>query len=91
MKRNVVEILIAIVDNYIMPLPNRNPKEGKDDFISRCMGDAKMNSEFPESKQRYAVCQRQYSKGEVLEVDSEIVLPVLPPKGWKEVKKKTKK
>ena len=49
MKRNVVEILIAIVDNYIMPLPNRNPKEGKDDFISRCMGDSKMNSEFPES------------------------------------------
>ena len=86
-----MEIPTAIVVNYIMPLPNRNPREGKDDFISRCMSDSKMNSEFPESKQRYAVCQRQYSRGEVLEVDSEIVLPVLPPKGWEEMKKKTKK
>ena len=52
-----------------MPLPNRNPKEGKQDFVSRCMSDSKMNSEFPDSKQRYAVCLSQYSKGEVLEID----------------------
>jgi len=75
-----------------MPLPNRNPKEGKDEFISRCMGDSKMRSEFSDSKTRYAICQRQYSKGEVLEIDLEtVVLPVLPPDGWEEMKKKIKK
>ena len=52
-----------------MPLPNKNPKEKKQDFVSRCMSDEKMKSEFPDSKQRYAVCMRQSSKGEVREVE----------------------
>jgi|TARA_B100000085_G_scaffold283532_1_gene314418 hypothetical protein len=52
-----------------MPLPNKNPKEKKQDFVSRCMSDEKMKSEFPDSKQRYAVCMRQSSKGEVIEVE----------------------
>ncbi len=34
------------------------PKSGEkeEDFISRCMGDSTMNSEFPDQKQRAAVC-----------------------------------
>ena len=32
------------------------PLESEDEFISRCMGDSKMNSEFPDSDQRTAVC-----------------------------------
>ena len=62
-----------------MPLPNRNPREGKDDFISRCMSDSKMNSEFSDSKQRYAVCLRQFSKGEVLEVDLTSEIQAMEP------------
>jgi hypothetical protein len=30
--------------------------ETRDEFISRCMGDSKMNAEFPEQEQRAAVC-----------------------------------
>ena len=52
-----------------MPLPSRKPKEKKKDFLSRCMSDDKVISEFPDSKQRYAVCQTQLSKGETLEVE----------------------
>jgi len=33
------------------------------------MSDEKVISEFPDSKQRYAVCQTQLSKGETLEVE----------------------
>ena len=32
------------------------PLESEDEFISRCMGDSKMLSEFPDSDQRTAVC-----------------------------------
>jgi hypothetical protein len=42
-----------------MPLPNRGDNESKDEFTSRCMSDEKMNSEYPNSSQRYAVCMRQ--------------------------------
>jgi len=39
-----------------MPLPKPKTGESKDDFLDRCMGDDKMNSEYPDSDQRYAVC-----------------------------------
>jgi hypothetical protein len=39
------------------------PKETKDEFISRCMGWAAMVSEFPDSGQRYAVCERYWAEG----------------------------
>lgn len=42
-----------------MPLPERNQNETKEDFTSRCMSDEKMKSEFPDSMQRLAVCNRQ--------------------------------
>ena len=34
--------------------------ESEDDFISRCMGDSQMNAEFPDEKQRAAVCYSYY-------------------------------
>jgi len=37
-------------------LPTPNPKEKKEEFIVRCMGDEVSSKEFPEVKQRYAVC-----------------------------------
>ena len=45
-----------------MPLVERRPSESKDQFISRCMSDAKMIAEFPDNKQRYAVCISQSKK-----------------------------
>ena len=45
-----------------MPLPKRNPGEKKDEFITRCISDSKMISEFPDKKQRAAVCYQQSKK-----------------------------
>jgi len=39
-----------------MPIPNTKENEDKSDFMSRCMGDSTMNKEYPDKKQRYAVC-----------------------------------
>lgn len=38
--------------------------ESSDDFIQRCMSDDKMNSEYPDKTQRYAVCISQTKKEE---------------------------
>jgi hypothetical protein len=42
-----------------MPIPTPNKNEKKDEFIGRCMADEKMISEYPDAKQRYAVCSGQ--------------------------------
>jgi phage I-like protein len=42
-----------------MPLPTPNGKP-KNAFISSCMGNEAMKNEFPNEKQRYAVCNNQY-------------------------------
>jgi len=39
-----------------MPIPKPNPGEHHDQFIVRCMSDEKMKSEYPNEKQRLAVC-----------------------------------
>jgi len=46
-----------------MPLPQRRKDEDRTDFLSRCMSDPKMNEEYPDNSQRYAVCI-QSAKGE---------------------------
>ena len=43
-----------------MPLPMPNSGETEKAFISRCMGDKNMNSEFPEQEQRAGVCYSQF-------------------------------
>ena len=45
-----------------MPIPKPRSGEKKEDFLSRCMANSTMNKEFPESDQRYAVCQSQLAK-----------------------------
>jgi len=42
-----------------MPLPNRNKDENKDKFVSRCMSNDTMKKEYPDEKQRVAVCINQ--------------------------------
>jgi hypothetical protein len=45
-----------------MPLPQPKPREKKDEFIQRCINDPKMKTEFPDTKQRAAVCYAQAKK-----------------------------
>jgi hypothetical protein len=45
-----------------MPLINPKKSEKQDDFVSRCMGDDTMNKEYPNEKQRAAVCYSQFKK-----------------------------
>lgn len=45
-----------------MPLPNPKKKEKQGDFISRCAGDKTTNKDFPDTKQRVAVCYSQWKK-----------------------------
>lgn len=46
-----------------MPLPNRKKDENKDSFISRCMSDETMKTEYPNEKQRVAICIQQATAG----------------------------
>jgi len=43
-----------------MPLPTKNDGEKRGDFVSRCMRDSVIKKEFPDGKQRAAVCYSQY-------------------------------
>jgi len=45
-----------------MPLPNPKKNEKQGDFISRCAGNETMNKDFPDTKQRVAVCYSQWQK-----------------------------
>jgi hypothetical protein len=46
----------------ILPLPKPKKNESKKDFLSRCMGNDVMASEYPDEKQRYAVCNSIWKK-----------------------------
>ena len=52
-----------------MPIPS--PKgEPKKNFLCKCMGDSVMVKEFPDEKQRYAVCQSKWKKSKgTVEID----------------------
>ena len=52
-----------------MPLPS--PKGGKNrkDFISECMSNGTMNKEFPDTKQRVAVCNAKWKESQAIEID----------------------
>ena len=46
-----------------MPIPSPNKDEDRKSFMSRCMGDNKMNEEYPDQKQRTAVCMSKACEG----------------------------
>jgi len=52
-----------------MPIPKRNQNEDNQKFVSRCMGNETMKKEYPDSKQRVAIClgQTKKSKSSLLE------------------------
>ena len=43
-----------------MPIPKPKKSEKKDSFIARCMSDSVMKKEYPDNKQRLAVCHTTY-------------------------------
>ena len=45
-----------------MPIPNRKPNEDKQKFVARCMGNETMKKEYPDNKQRVAICLGQTRK-----------------------------
>lgn len=49
-----------------MPLPEKKKDEDSKKFVSNCMGNPKMQKEYPDSKQRVAICIHQ-SKADLLE------------------------
>jgi len=55
-----------------MPIPSRKKNEDTSKFASRCMSDPKMISEYPDEKQRYAVCTSK-TKSSLLEQVCDII------------------
>ena len=47
-----------------MPLPTPTTSETRQEFIDRCMADETAVTDFPETGQRFAVCQRQWDERE---------------------------
>ena len=45
-----------------MPIPKPSSGQSQSEFISACMGSDVMKREFPDQKQRAAVCYRQWRK-----------------------------
>jgi len=42
-----------------MPIPNPRKGQKESEFMSRCMSDETMKKDFPDNKQRVAVCLTQ--------------------------------
>jgi len=47
-----------------MPLPVVKEDENYDDWMERCLSDDLMNEEYPDSKQRFAICQNIWDEKE---------------------------
>jgi len=56
-------------------MPLMNPKKGDDQnsFMPKCMGDESLKKEFPNQKQRVAVCLSQFRRKKAKASNSEDV------------------
>jgi len=45
-----------------MPLPKPRKGQSQDDFINACMGSEVMKKDYPDNKQRLAVCFSQFRR-----------------------------
>lgn len=45
-----------------MPLPNPKTKQSRESFVNSCMSSDVMKKEYPNNKQRLAVCFSQYKR-----------------------------
>jgi hypothetical protein len=51
-----------------MPIPSKKSNENKEKFVSRCMSSEVMKKDYPDSKQRVAICLGQTrTKGNLIE------------------------
>ena len=55
-----------------MPLPSPNKKQGEDSFVSNCMSNETMKREFPNKKQRLAVCYSKHKNSKKNSKSSEV-------------------
>jgi len=55
-KTSVMPEVKALYGDITAPMPTRKKDERKKDYIERCMGDPVMLKEYPDEKQRFAVC-----------------------------------
>jgi len=55
-----------------MPIPKPTPKEKEDKYIGDCMGDSSMMKEFPNQKQRYAVCKSTFDRAKKSKASEDI-------------------
>lgn len=58
-----------------MPIPQPNKDEDKEKFVARCVSSEAMKNEYPDNKQRIAVClgQTRQSKGSLINQVLEIL------------------
>jgi lambda family phage portal protein len=59
-KRNEHGQIINLEKKVELVMPTPEAREEQEDFYDRCMADDTMNSEYPEDKQRFAVCRVQW-------------------------------
>jgi hypothetical protein len=59
-----------------MPIPKPRSGEERKAFLSRCMGNKVMTREFPDNKQRYAVCNTSWRKKKMLGIIKEALSKV---------------
>lgn len=45
-----------------MPIPTPKPNQEESDFIGACMSSKSMNEDYPNQKQRYAICISQFNR-----------------------------
>ena len=53
-----------------MPIPKRKQNEDQNKFVSRCMGNETMKKDYPDTKQRVAICLGQIRKSKSTLLDS---------------------
>ena len=46
-----------------MPIPSKKPNEDKNKFVARCMSNETMKKDYPDTKQRVAICLGATKKG----------------------------
>jgi len=64
-------VINKILYKVIMPIPEPNSNESRQDFLNRCMGDDTMTSEYTNSDQRLGVCTSEYDSKQEDSIDNE--------------------
>lgn len=64
-----------------MPLPTPTKDEPRGKFLLRCMADPTAREEFPNSEQRFAVCNSQAAKRPRAQAASELDEPEAATRG----------